>query len=72
MTFPEHASEEGEHAPVSKSLFAFMVVKATGDFFVGSTTDSTIFRSNVAEQGEEAEVFLEPTDDGRTIAVSIR
>jgi len=58
--------------PVSKPFFAFIVVKSLGDFFVGSTTDSTIFRINVAEQGEEAEVFLEPTDDGRTTAVGIR
>ena len=30
----------------------------TGEFFVGSTTDGTVFRGNVSEPGAEAEVFL--------------
>jgi Cu-Zn family superoxide dismutase len=46
--------------------------EATGDFFVGSTTDGTIFRGNVAEPGEEAEVFLEPGGDGRSTAVGMK
>ena len=36
----------------------------TGEFFVGSTTDSTVFRGNVGEPGAEAEIFLEPGEDG--------
>ncbi len=46
--------------------------EATGDFFVGSTTDGTVFRGNVAEPGEEAEVFLEPGDDGRSTAIGMK
>jgi sugar lactone lactonase YvrE len=46
--------------------------EATGDFFVGSTTDGTIFRGNVAEPGEEGEVFLEPGGDGRSTAVGMK
>ena len=40
-------------------------------FFVGSTTDGTIFRGNV-ETGSEAEVFLEPGSDGRETAVGMK
>ena len=44
--------------------------KATGDFFVGSTTNGTIFRGNVAEPGTEAKVFGPPNSRGiRTTAV---
>ena len=35
-------------------------------------TDGTVFRGNVAEQGEEPEVFLEPGDDGRSTALSMK
>ncbi len=46
--------------------------EATGDFFVGSTTDGTIFRGNVAEPGTEAEVFGLPNSRGvRTTAVGM-
>ncbi len=46
--------------------------EATGDFFVGSTTDGTIFRGNVAEPGTEAEVFGPPDSRGvRTTAVGM-
>lgn len=45
---------------------------ATGDFFVGSTTDGTVFRGSVATEGEEAEVFLEPGSDGRETAVGMK
>ena len=43
----------------------------TGNFFVGGTTDGTVFRGNVANEGEEAEVFLEPESDGRDTAVGV-
>jgi sugar lactone lactonase YvrE len=44
----------------------------TGDFYVGSTTDGTVFRGNVEEDGpKEAEVFLEPESDGRTTAIGM-
>ncbi len=38
----------------------------------GSTTEGTIFRSNVAREGEEAEVFLEPESDWRDTAVGVK
>jgi len=44
----------------------------TGDFYVGSTTDGTVFRGNVEEDGpKKAEVFLEPESDGRTTAIGM-
>jgi sugar lactone lactonase YvrE len=46
--------------------------EATGNFFVGSTTDGTVFRGNLAELGEGAEVFLEPGGDERTTAVGMK
>jgi hypothetical protein len=46
--------------------------EAIGDFFVGSTTDGTIFRGNLAEPGEEAEVFLEPGGDERSTAIGMK
>ncbi len=42
----------------------------SGDFFVTSTTDGTIFRGNV--QQTAAEVFLPGGSDGRTTAVGIK
>jgi sugar lactone lactonase YvrE len=46
--------------------------EATGDFFVGSTTDGTIFRGNVTEPGTEAEVFGAPNSRGvRSTAVGM-
>lgn len=44
----------------------------TGDFFVGSTTDGTIFRGNVEDGPSEMEVFLEPGEDGRETAVGMK
>ena len=44
----------------------------TGEFFVGSTTDGTVFRGNVGEPGAEAEIFLEPGEDGRTAATGMK
>jgi len=44
----------------------------TGEFFVGSTTDGTVFRGNVGEPGAEAEIFLEPGKDGRTAATGMK
>jgi Cu-Zn family superoxide dismutase len=43
----------------------------TGDFYVGSTTDGTVFRGNVEGRPKEAEVFLEPETDGRTTAIGM-
>jgi len=43
----------------------------TGDFFVGSTTDGTIFRGNVDGGPAEMEVFLEPGGDDRETAVGL-
>lgn len=43
----------------------------TGEFFVGSTTDGTVFRGIVGGE-EEAGVFLEPGEDGRTTAVGMK
>ena len=45
---------------------------STGDFFVGSTTDGTIFKQNAGLDEGEAEVLLEPGSDGRETAVGIR
>ncbi len=45
---------------------------ATGDFFVGSTSDGTIFSSNISEPGVEAEVFSGGGTDGRTAAVGMK
>ncbi|MDQ4062967.1 MAG: superoxide dismutase [Actinomycetota bacterium] len=42
----------------------------TGEFFVGSTTDGTVFRGIVG--GGEAETFLEPGGDGRSTAVGMK
>ncbi len=44
----------------------------TGDFFVGSTTDGTVFRGNIGNVGGEAEVFLEPGSDGRETAIGMK
>jgi sugar lactone lactonase YvrE len=43
----------------------------TGDFYVGSTTDGTVFRGNVEGSPKEADVFLEPESDGRTTAIGM-
>ena len=43
----------------------------TGDFYVGSTTDGTVFQGNVERGSKEAEVFLEPESDGRTTAIGM-
>ena len=44
----------------------------TGEFFVGSTTDGTVFRGNVGEPKAEAEIFLEPGEDERTAATGMK
>lgn len=44
--------------------------KATGDFYVGSSQDGTIYRGNVRR--EQAEVFLPGGRDGRTAATGVR
>lgn len=46
------------------------VDKATGDFYVGSTADGTIFRGNVARQ--DTEVFSAAGRDGRTAVTGIK
>ena len=45
---------------------------ATGNFFVGSTSDGTIFSSNVSQPGVEASVFSEGGADGRTTAIGMK
>ena len=45
--------------------------EATGEFFVGSTTDGTIFRGVVGGENE-AGVLLEPGGDGRETAVGMK
>ena len=45
---------------------------ATGDFFVGSTSDGTIFSSNVSQPGVEAGVFSDGGADGRTTAIGMK
>jgi sugar lactone lactonase YvrE len=44
----------------------------TGDFFVSSTTDGTIFRGNAGLDEGDAELFLEPGGDGRETAVGMK
>lgn len=46
------------------------VQKSTGDLFVGSTTDGTIYRTNV--RGGRAKVFLPGGRDGRTSATGLK
>jgi sugar lactone lactonase YvrE len=43
----------------------------TGDFYVGSTTDGTVFQGSVEGSPKEADVFLEPESDGRTTAIGM-
>ena len=43
----------------------------TGDFYVSSTTDGTIFRGNVEGGSKEAEEFLEAGSDGRKTAIGM-
>ena len=45
--------------------------QSSGDFFVGSTSDGTIFRSSVQEGVGEAEVFLEGGQDERVSAIGL-
>lgn len=45
---------------------------ATGDFFVGSSQGGAVFRGNVSEPGVEAETFLEPGADGRSMALGMK
>lgn len=45
--------------------------RSSGDFFVSSTSDGTIFRGDVQEGGGEAEVFLEGGRNERTAAVGL-
>lgn len=44
----------------------------TGDFFVGSTNDGTVYKTNVSAPGVDAEVFLEPGANDRTTAVGMK
>lgn len=45
---------------------------ASGDFYVSNSEDGTIYRSNVTEGPEEAEVFLEGRTDGRSIVFGMK
>jgi len=44
---------------------------ATGDFFVGSTTDGEVFRANAGDDAG-ARPFLEPGADGRSTAIGMK
>jgi len=46
------------------------VDKSTGDFFVGSTSDGTIYRGNVDR--DDVDVFLPGGEDGRTAATGVK
>ena len=43
----------------------------TGTFYVGSTTDGTVFGGNVEGDSKRTEVFLEPGTDGRKTATGM-
>lgn len=45
--------------------------RSSGDFFVGSTSDGSVFRGGVQQGGGEAEVFLEGGGDGRSSAIGL-
>ena len=45
---------------------------ATGDFFVGSTTDGAVFRGNVGDPSAGADTFLEPGANGRSTAIGMK
>ncbi len=68
------ASEAGRYALPGNEVYPEGVTyrPETGEFFVGSTTDGTVFRGNVGEPGAEAEIFLEPGEDGRTVATGMK
>lgn len=44
---------------------------SSGEFYVGSTSDGTVFRGEVGGPGVEAEVFLEGGSDGRSTAIGM-
>jgi sugar lactone lactonase YvrE len=68
------ASDAGRYALPGDEVYPEGVAyrPETGEFFVGSTTDGTVFRGNVGEPGAEAELFLEPGEDGRTAATGMK
>ena len=68
------ASEAGRYALPGDEVYPEGVAyrPETGEFFVGSTPDGTVFRGNVGEPGAEAEIFLEPGKDGRTAATGTK
>jgi len=68
------ASEAGRYALPGNEVYPEGVTyrPETGEFFVGSTTDGTVFRGNVGEPGAEAEIFLEPGEDERTAATGMK
>ena len=68
------ASEAGRYALPENEVYPEGAAyrPETGEFFVGSTTDSTVFRGNVGEPGAEAEIFLEPGEDGRTATTGMK
>jgi Cu-Zn family superoxide dismutase len=67
------ASEVGQYILPGATVYPEGVAyqPGTGNFFVGSTTDGTVFRGNV-ENGGETEVSLEPGSDGRETAVGMK
>lgn len=64
--------EEGSYELPGDAVFpeGVGVDKATGDFYVGSTSDGTIFRGNV--DSEEVVEFLPGGRDGRTSATGVK
>src|SRR5215207_462882 len=68
------ASDAGRYALPGNEVYPEGVAYRpdTGEFFVGSTTDGTVFRGHVGEPGAEAEIFLEPGEDERTAATGMK
>ena len=69
---PEPRTQASRYALPGDRVFpeGIAVHKETGDLFVGSTTDGTIYRTNV--RGGRAEVFLPGGRDGRTSATGLK
>ncbi len=75
---PENTGEQAEtiesFALPGTNIFPEGVAydSASGDFYVSNSEDGTIYRSNVNEGTEEAEVFLEGRTDGRSVVFGMK
>ena len=71
---PETATSVGRYVLPGEAVYpeGISYQEETGDFFVSSTTDGTIFRGNAGLDEGDAEVFLEPGNDGRETAVGLK